>query len=262
MGVRRKARTLDGIDIAFEIDGRGDPIVLLHGITENRESWRTIAEMLSGDYQVIRIDLRGHGDSAFGRDYHPRVLASDVAAVLREIEIDSAHLVGHSLGGATATFVAAMYGARSVTNVDQPMNFDALAPLLCPIEPALRGPQFVETLQTILGSLEGDRLSTSVRQELLAYHQNARKDVVLGCWNFIFNQSPQALAEMADEVLGSVRAPYWSIYGTDPGPQYELWLKQRIPSAVIEIWPGAGHWLHRVDPERFNAGLRQWLNAH
>jgi pimeloyl-ACP methyl ester carboxylesterase len=50
--------------------------------------------------------------------------------------------------------------------------------------------------------------------------------------------------------------PYLSLHGADPGPGYGAWLASAIPGAVTEVWDGLGHWLHRVEPERFLARVR------
>lgn len=253
-------KTPDGVEIFFETAGQGDPIVFLHGITEDRQAWNSVCGLL-GDYQTIRIDARGHGRSGRRAPYDLRTLASDVHCVMRTLRIEGAHVVGHSMGGATATFVASIYGARSVINVEQPMDLDALVPLLSPIADDLRSAHFTETIQQLFSAFEGENLPTDVRRELAAYHTNANQEVVLGCWDFILNRSPEWIRQMVDDVIPAIRVPYLSLHGLGPATDYEKWLRARVPSAVVEAWPGGGHWPHRANPARFAARLRDFLGV-
>lgn len=93
----------------------GDPaapaLVLLHGGLEHAHAWDAIASVLAADWRVIAPDLRGHGDSqwACGPDYGVLDFAADLAALFRHLDLRSAHIVGHSLGGAVALHFAALY---------------------------------------------------------------------------------------------------------------------------------------------------------
>ena len=77
-----------------------------------------------------------------------------------------------------------------------------------------------------------------------------------GLWLPLVDQQEAALTATLLPVLSQVHAPYLSLHGDDPGPGYAEWLRAAIPSARTEIWPGQGHWLHRIEPERFVARVR------
>ena len=49
----------------------------------------------------------------------------------------------------------------------------------------------------------------------------------------------------------AIRCPYLAIHGIDPGPTYAAWLAGLVPSAVVEVWDGVGHYPQLVDPDRF-----------
>lgn len=107
--------TLDsGLDVSFVEIGpsEGQPVLLLHGYTDNSRSWSLLAPHLDGR-RLVAMDLRGHGDSAapdccYGLDS----LASDVDAFMEKVGIDQADVVGHSLGSMTAATLAAYYPER------------------------------------------------------------------------------------------------------------------------------------------------------
>jgi pimeloyl-ACP methyl ester carboxylesterase len=86
--------------IRYKIEGAGKPLVLLHGYLENLEIWDDFASDLAEDYRVVSVDLPGHGESdVAGETHNMELLAQAVKSVLEAEEINSATIVGHSLGG-------------------------------------------------------------------------------------------------------------------------------------------------------------------
>lgn len=103
----------DGGKLHYLERGEGRPLVLLHGITLSARIWSPQMHQLAGSadragFRVIACDLRGHGNSSAGTDgYGLHVLARDLAAVLTELDLRDAIVVGHSMGGmALMTFCA------------------------------------------------------------------------------------------------------------------------------------------------------------
>ena len=93
---------VNGLKMYYEIHGKGEPVVLLHGafmtITNNWDGW--IGE-LSKTRKVIAIEMQGHGRTADNprRDITSENLADDVAALLKYLKIPRADLIGYSMGG-------------------------------------------------------------------------------------------------------------------------------------------------------------------
>ena len=104
----------DGVPIAYEDLGRGEPLVLLHGVTENSECWHEagyVEQLLRRGRRLILIDCRGHGRSGKPHDptaYSGRRRAAGVIAVLDRAGVQHAALMGHSMGGVVA-LAAALY---------------------------------------------------------------------------------------------------------------------------------------------------------
>lgn len=113
-----RAIASDGVPIAYEDIGHGEPLVLLHGLTENGESWHEagyVDTFLRRGYRLILIDCRGHGRSGKPRDpsaYGGRRLASDVTAVLDNAGVQFASLFGYSMGAVAAMATAIYYPHR------------------------------------------------------------------------------------------------------------------------------------------------------
>jgi pimeloyl-ACP methyl ester carboxylesterase len=95
-----------GVHIRYEVEGQGPSLVLHHGFSENLTTWywKGFVEALKDAYQLILFDVRGHGASDKPHDPDAYVLAdyaSDVIALLDDLEIDQTHYFGYSLGGWT-----------------------------------------------------------------------------------------------------------------------------------------------------------------
>jgi pimeloyl-ACP methyl ester carboxylesterase len=100
------AESRDGLRIAYEIVGRGTPVLLVHGFASSRvQNWRATAwykTLTEAGFQVIAMDCRGHGDSDKPHDpafYSYDLMSGDVRAVAGAAGITDAHLIGYSMGG-------------------------------------------------------------------------------------------------------------------------------------------------------------------
>jgi pimeloyl-ACP methyl ester carboxylesterase len=99
---------VNGLKMYYEIHGKGEPVVLLHGsfmtITNN---WQDMIAGLSRTRQVIAVEMQGHGRTAdIKRDFTYENLADDIAAMLDYLKIEKADLIGYSMGGGVAMQVA------------------------------------------------------------------------------------------------------------------------------------------------------------
>ncbi len=104
-----KPQTFDsnGVSIQYTVEGKGEPVVLIHGLHASADiNWRApgIIKTLAEKYQVIAMDVRGHGHSgkpeeegAYGIE-----MVEDVVRLLDHLKIKKAHVVGYSMGGMIA----------------------------------------------------------------------------------------------------------------------------------------------------------------
>jgi pimeloyl-ACP methyl ester carboxylesterase len=103
----------DGVEIAYMVEGAGDPIVLIHGFASNVETnWgatRWIKFLADNGFRVVALDNRGHGQSEKLYDphlYSGPVMAEDVRHLLGHLRIDRADVLGYSMGARIAAFLA------------------------------------------------------------------------------------------------------------------------------------------------------------
>jgi len=99
------------ISINYSETGKGTAVVLLHGFLENSTMWDFFVAEYSKKYRVITIDLLGHGTTGcLGYVHTMEDMADAVLAVLTELRIRKAILMGHSMGGYVALAFAELYG--------------------------------------------------------------------------------------------------------------------------------------------------------
>ena len=112
----------DGVQIHYQIEGEGEPVVLIHGFTASTATnWIApgIFQALAKDYRVIGIDMRGHGKSGkpHGKENYGAKMPKDVINLLDELGIAKAHIIGYSMGGFITTNIVCNYPDRVISAI-------------------------------------------------------------------------------------------------------------------------------------------------
>jgi pimeloyl-ACP methyl ester carboxylesterase len=122
---------VNGINLYFETQGSGRPLILLHGGLGSGEMFGRVLPALAERHRVVAVDLQGHGRTAdIDRPIDVRLMADDIAALIDHLALDRPDLVGYSLGGAVALQTAAKYPAKAGRLVTASVNIrpDAIYP--------------------------------------------------------------------------------------------------------------------------------------
>ncbi|SOC46428.1 pyruvate dehydrogenase E2 component (dihydrolipoamide acetyltransferase) [Rhizobium subbaraonis] len=111
------ARVAPQAPVASSVARHAEPVILLHGFGADRSAWRQVLPLLPADFETITLDLPGHGAETGRTAQGIEDLALDVSDRIEALGIERAHLVGHSLGGATALALTALgrVAVRSLT---------------------------------------------------------------------------------------------------------------------------------------------------
>jgi pimeloyl-ACP methyl ester carboxylesterase len=111
----RRVQTAMGAFSILEA-GTGKPVVMLHGLGGTKASFLPTVAALAPSYRAIAVDLLGFGDSdkPLGASYGPQFQARGVTALLDALELQRAHLVGHSMGGRVALEVGFAHAERTI----------------------------------------------------------------------------------------------------------------------------------------------------
>ena len=99
--------------ICYSNEGKGKVIVLLHGFLENMDIWENFSNELQKKYQVILIDLVGHGNSPLIEETNTmELMAKEVNGLLNALEVSKYVMVGHSMGAYVALAYAELYNDK------------------------------------------------------------------------------------------------------------------------------------------------------
>lgn len=109
-----------GVKIRYQVQGQGEPLILLHGFTASIEGqWEApgIRARLAKDFQVIALDARGHGKSGKPHDaaQYGREMIGDVVRLMDHLKIPKAHIVGYSMGAFMTNCFLAQHPDRFIT---------------------------------------------------------------------------------------------------------------------------------------------------
>src|SRR6266850_4523223 len=105
---------INNIRMHFEVGGKGDPVLLINGLSAPAANWALQAKALAPHFTVVTFDNRGVGETDLPGEpvYSTGQLADDAAALLKHLKIARAHVVGASMGGTIAMEIAATTAAR------------------------------------------------------------------------------------------------------------------------------------------------------
>jgi len=110
VAVKSVSRRVNGLRIHARMAGQGSPVVLLHGWPQTSYAWRKLIPLLAERHTVIAPDLRGFGDSSKPfSGYDKKTIAGDLSALLQALDLESACIVGHDMGGQVGYAFAALY---------------------------------------------------------------------------------------------------------------------------------------------------------
>ena len=250
-------RTQDGVDIAYSIHGvavaEGLTVVLVHGWAGNRTYWDHQVEQLSDRYQVVTLDLGGHGESGFGRvDWSLPAFGDDVVAVVHEVGAPQVALVGHSMGGDAVVYAARQLGDQVAGIVwvdvlrslgDEPVSSpDVVDAFVAPFRA-----DFTAAVDRFARSLFPTTADPALVDRIAGDMAAARREATLGSLGHALNRHPPILA-----ALSEITAPVVAI-NPDIGPtDVDSLRRHGVEPIVVE---GVGHFLMLEDPGRFNAVL-------
>lgn len=272
-------RTIHGYRRAFIHAGRGPTLLLIHGIGDSSDTWLPLLPDLTRSYSVVVPDLLGHGRSEKPRaDYSIGGYANAMRDLLSILDIERATIIGHSLGGGVAMQFAYQYPERcerlvlvstgGVSRGVSPLlrlmaapNADLLLPLL-----GLRWAPFVaraaaalmRALRTDLGRDSDDWLRVF---ETLP-DATARRAFVRTL-RAVIDVRGQAVT-MLDRAYLARYLPTLFVWG-DRDPvipvEHATIAHRAIPLSRLEVFPGAGHFPHRADAQRFLTVVRDFLET-
>ncbi|MEX5631609.1 alpha/beta fold hydrolase [Parafrankia sp. FMc2] len=247
--------------------GEQPPLVLIHGWCCDSHDWNYQIPDFVTQHRVIAVDLRGHGRSSGSKGLRPRVLAADIAALLRQLGITQSTggvvAVGHSLGAMVASALAvedaglvravvAVEPAYGITDTDAARSEQSFGDLGAP------GTQerLLRYLQALAGPDSPAHLTTWHRRRALAVPAAVARAALFGMW---LDADQFGRRDQSTDYLGRRTCPVLSVY-SERQAERAAWERGVVTGPFDEVrqLPG-GHWLHQERPEAFNALVLDWI---
>lgn len=266
--------TVDGVRLHYLDEGAGPPIVMLHGLASQLQSFTfALSARLRGSYRLIMVDRPGSGYSALAPAATLKEQARIVAGLMAELGIDRALVVGHSLGGALALALA----------VDHPDRVAGLA-LLAPatqaqgeVPPALK-PLAIRSdpVRYLVGWLLAVPMSMRSRDQVLRSlfgpdkvpnDFGTRGGALLVTRPWTYRAACRDLVEAGGEFgsyatrHGEIRVPVGVLFGDgdqilNPRVHGEG-LRRSLPELDLQLLPGGGHMIPLVRAEETAAFIER-----
>jgi pimeloyl-ACP methyl ester carboxylesterase len=255
---RYTARAPDGVEIAYEVAGAGEPtLVLVHGWACDRTFWSEQIGALSRDHRVVALDLAGHGESGSDRArWDVATLAGDVQAVADALALERAILIGHSMGGPVCLEAAARLRGRAlgVIGLDtlHDAEFEIPREALAGIAKAFET-DYAATMSQAIDSMFGPYGSRDLRDWIVERALASPKEPALALFASFPDFDPKrALAAAAVPVRCINAAP--SAQRAIPTSVEHNSKYADYDAVAIE---GVGHWLMLERPDLVNPRLRE-----
>ena len=259
----RIART-DAPELFYQDEGRGPPVMLIHGVGADGSSWDEIAAALTGSFRILRLDLRGHGRSGHIQgDCSLDDFVRDVVDVLDACGVACPHVAGFSLGGMIAQALALQHPDR----IDRLVLLSAVAGRT--EEERARVRQRLEVLRTQgVAAISGASQDRWFTPEFVAAHPDV---VAARMAQLQQNHAPSyaaaytvfSLSDLGDK-LHAIRHPTLVATGEhDQGSNTRMarHMHEHIAGSQLRILPGLRHSVLVEAPELITSLLREFLSA-
>lgn len=267
-------KTTDGNNLHYRITGKGKPIIFVHGWAMNSLVWKYQIDELSRDFQVIAVDLRGHGKSGYTRDEGRGTIfdafVNDLKELADSLSIEKFTLTGWSM----ASFIIARYYFKYPEDIDKLIFISGTPKFLSendyshgqPVIMAKRLEQnlkrdYKNYIKEFCGKLfiSGERIDNSKLSEIesLMFNEDfpPSSDVILQTLNSL-------LQDDIRDNLNNINAPSLIVHGSIDKicpVGAGKYMAKKIPDSKLIVLEGVGHAPFLTQPERVNKEIKDFL---
>lgn len=251
------------MNLFFQEYGAGQPLIVLHGLLGSLDNWHTLSKTFATSFRVLAVDLRNHGRSPHSDTFTCTAMAEDILELMDAQHIDSAHLIGHSMGGKVAMTLALSRPERigKLVVVDiAPRSYPRLHDELLEALMSINLGAF-QSRQEVDGALAGKIPDFAVRQFLMK--NLARDSAGSFFWKANLGTISKNYEQLASEIRASAPFPHPTLFVKGERSHYVLesdtpLIHSLFPKARI-VSIDAGHWIHSESPARFVDVVQQFL---
>jgi pimeloyl-ACP methyl ester carboxylesterase len=249
--------------VHYEVFGRGRPVILLHGWLGSWGLWHDTMDYLSRTYRTYALDFWGFGESDKKRDsYAVQDFISLVDQFMEQMGINSAPLVGHSMGGTVSLSVAIMRPERvsKVVVIGSPIDGSSLSLLL-----KLAGIRTIAWLvyHTMWALKLGIQIASPLITRDRGWPDMINQDLSrVTLESFLMSIASLRRTDLRPQ-LAPIGQPVLGMYGDRDvivNPNQWAVLKAGAPNTLIERYHRAGHFIMLDEPKKFMTSLKGFLD--
>lgn len=252
---------------AYDVQGRGAPVILIHGLGLNRQMWQWQMPALLPDFRVVTYDLLGHGDSAKPTGpYTMQHMVHQLAELMNDLGIDHAAIVGFSLGGLIARAFALAHPGKTAALVVMnsahartPEQRDSINARVRQAETAGPAATVDAALTRWFGGAFAKRepnILQQVRQWVVANNASAYPELYK-----LLAEGDRGL----ESAIADIDCPTLIVTGSEDhgnSPEMAQAMAAVMPNARVAILPGLRHMALVEDPAAVNALLVPFLRSN
>jgi esterase len=241
----------------FKKSGEGKPLMILHGLFGMSDNWNTLSKQFSEKgFLVYLIDLRNHGRSPHSEEFDFGLMSGDMIELMNDEKLVSASVIGHSLGGKSAMWMACEHPDRVSKLLVADMAPRYYEPHHQSVIAAIHSvdPEHISSrkeAETILRESLRDEDTIQFLLKNLYWNEQEKLD-----WRFNITSIEKNISKIGIALPEHFRFNGKTLflrgeksgYITDADKQD---IVNHFPSAIIKTIPGAGHWIHAENPKGF-----------
>lgn len=243
------ALSSDGIRVHFEVHGAGSPaLVFVHGWSCDRSYWSNQSKHFAERYQVLAIDLAGHGESGVGRDaWTMPAFGDDVIAVVEKVGLEELVLIGHSMGGDVIVEaalhlpgrVAGLVWADTYSSLGEPDTGEQIEQFLAPFRE-----DFVTATRDFVRQMFVPGSDAVLVDRVATNMSAAPPEIAVDVLEHAVSNDSLILAGLRE-----LTAPIVAINPDDQPTDIEALRRHGVKTVLMS---GVGHFLMMEDPDTFN----------
>jgi len=259
--------------IYYETDGNGEPLVVLHGFSGSGADWAAHLPTFTPHFRVVTVDLPGHGKTDSPTDlshYSIENTASGLISLFESLDLGQVHLLGYSMGGRLALYLAIHYPAAIKSLI-----LESASPGLASSEERLAR---IASDEALAAQIEQNGMSWFADYwgniPLFASQKNLLQTLQDDVRARRLNNNPHGLANSLRGVGTGVQPSIWSQLGTLKMPVLLITgaldtkfvainqqMQAQLPDAKHIIIPDAGHTVHMEQPVLFEKNILDFLTS-
>lgn len=260
--------TRDDATYWYEIEGKGAPVLLLHGFTGSTTTWKTFISEWKDQFQMIAVDLPGHGKTVTPSPRTMETCCKDLQALLHYLQLSEVHMIGYSMGGRTALTFAMLFPDQVAS-----LTLESASPGLSSEAERVRRRENDEKLAQRIEQYGIERFVDFWENiPLFATQKQLSNKVLQVIRRERLSQSERGLAQSLRSMGTGIQPSWWGQLKQFARPvlllagaedkkftRINLEMKKRIAASQLNIVENIGHAIHVEEPEIFGKIVTEFI---